>query len=565
MADSNSTILDLLLMDIGSHDNDWGDQTNATLSAIETAIKAARATASTGGTTTLSKTQSREYLQRVTGVLASNAVIEVPNVSSRWLFSNETTGNFTLTVKVTGQTGVVVPQGSAMILRGNGTDVVAVQAPQPRGVESKARTVGGTVDALTLTFVPALPGRYPPGATLKWTSPGVNTVTNPNLNGDAIGTITIKKGANAALAAGDLGPSGYQCEGLVNDDASAIILMNPATQAVSTSSAQVYSQQQSFDGGIGLAGPHMPPGGRLTLVDSVPVITGDQTAKTTVYYTPYLSNGLMLYDGTRWVEKSFTQMSQALSDTTKSPSASSAGNVYDMFVWNDAGTLRCTRGPSFTVGGGSVVARGFGAGSTELERFNGALVNKYDITNGPAARRGLYVGTIAPDGANQLNMNMNPAAAAGGTANRLDVWNNYNRVDVAAMCRESTDSWTYNTTVTRPVNNSTNNRITFVIGASEDAVHAISTAASESGGGSRDRINSIGVDSTTAWSGYPGFVTAAAGQIMSGVAHYRGLPGVGVHYVQALEYGESGDTSTWYGDAGNSSFFQSGLSLMLKM
>lgn len=228
MADTNTPMLDLLLQETGAHDNDWGNLTNDLYGFLENAIKASRANATTGGTTTLTKATAREYLQRVTGVLGSNAIIEVPNIQSRWLFSNETTGNFTVTVKVNGQTGVVIPQGSAMILCGNGTDVVAVQAAQPRGVESKARTMGGTVDALTATFQPPLPGRYPPGATVIWTSPGANTITDPTLNGDGIGTITIKKGANVALAVGDTGPSGYQCEGIVNDDASAIILKNPA-------------------------------------------------------------------------------------------------------------------------------------------------------------------------------------------------------------------------------------------------------------------------------------------------------------------------------------------------
>lgn len=228
MADTNTPILDLLQMETGSHDNDWGTETNATLEEIENAIKAARVTNTTGGTTVLTKATAREYLQRVTGVLASACVIEVPNVQSRWLFSNETTGDYTVTVKVNGQTGVVVPQGSSMVLRGNGTDVVAVQAPQPRGLDSYAVTVAGTVDELELTLNPPLPGVYPPGAIIRWTSPGPNTVTGATLDADGIGAIDIKKGANVALAVGDLGADGYPCEGIVNETADAVILKNPA-------------------------------------------------------------------------------------------------------------------------------------------------------------------------------------------------------------------------------------------------------------------------------------------------------------------------------------------------
>ena len=32
------------------------------------------------------------------------------------------------------------------------------------------------------------------------------------------------------------------------------------------------------------------------------------------------------------------ELSQALSDTTKSPAAAAANSLYDVFVWNDSGT-----------------------------------------------------------------------------------------------------------------------------------------------------------------------------------------------------------------------------------
>lgn len=236
MADSNTPILDLLDMETGSHDNDWGDQVDAIFLLLENAMKASRATATTGGTTTLTKSTAKELLQRITGTLSSNAVIEVPNVASRWIFSNETTGAYTVTVKVSGQTGVVVPQGSAMLLRGNGTDVVAVNSAQPRGLDQKATAVGGTADALNLTMSPAMTS-YTPGAIVRWTSPGANTVTNPTANASGLGTLTIKKGLNAALAVGDTGGSGYLCQGEINSDASAIILQNPATEAVTIATA----------------------------------------------------------------------------------------------------------------------------------------------------------------------------------------------------------------------------------------------------------------------------------------------------------------------------------------
>lgn len=127
MADSNTTITDLLKMETGTHDNDWGINLNAQLDALDLMVKGTRTTVTTGGTTVLTKTTAREPVQRVTGVLVANAIIEVPvAATSYWLFRNETTGAFTVTVKVNGQTGIVVTQGSAQFLRQNGTDVVSL-------------------------------------------------------------------------------------------------------------------------------------------------------------------------------------------------------------------------------------------------------------------------------------------------------------------------------------------------------------------------------------------------------------------------------------------------------
>lgn len=58
------------------------------------------------------------------------------------------------------------------------------------------------------------------------------------------------------------------------------------------------------------------PGGRLTLESGVPVSTTDQTAKTTIYYTPYVHNTIPLWDGSRWVPVTFAETSEALGTLT---------------------------------------------------------------------------------------------------------------------------------------------------------------------------------------------------------------------------------------------------------
>lgn len=93
------------------------------------------------------------------------------------------------------------------------------------GATSRATSVGGAVDAVQVTFTPASTS-WTSGERIRWTSGGANTVTDPTISRDGGSTSkTIKKGASAALAIGDLGPSGYECEGVYNG--TDLILLNP--------------------------------------------------------------------------------------------------------------------------------------------------------------------------------------------------------------------------------------------------------------------------------------------------------------------------------------------------
>lgn len=74
------------------------------------------------------------------------------------------------------------------------------------------------------------------------------------------------------------------------------------------------------------------PGGRLTLESGVPVSTTDQTSKSTLYYTPYVSNIISLWDGSAWSPIEFTETSITLSGLT-------ANLPYDVYAYRNGGTL----------------------------------------------------------------------------------------------------------------------------------------------------------------------------------------------------------------------------------
>lgn len=281
------------------------------------------------------------------------------------------------------------------------------------------------------------------------------------------------------------------------------------------------------------------PGGRLTLTSSTPVLSSDVTGATTIYYTPYLSNFIWLYDGTSWLIKAFSETSQLLSDTTKSPAAATLNSNYDMFGWSDSGTFRVTRGPAWT----SDTGRGTGAGTTELTRVNGIYVNANAITNGPAANRGTYLGTIRTNASTAVPMTFRPSGAAGGTNNQLFLWNMYNRVDYVGTVRDSNTSWVLSTTL-RPWDGATsnvNNRAAFVRGFDEEDVNANLT-------GRCTVINNgninfgIGLDSTSAFASN----CRPWGQVATSntfwpltAASFSGSLGLGYHYLQMLEQGPS--------------------------
>lgn len=225
MADTNTAILNLLLMETDTHNNDWGDNTNANLTLIARTLGTV-SHAVTTGTTTLTRDNVVEGIHRITGVLVGNVTIEVPATEAKYYFwKNETTGAFTVTIKVNGQTGVVLPQNETRLLRCNGTDVVDCGLFN----DKYATVVGGTADAITVTTVPGY-AVYATPMRFRFVASGANTITNPTINVDGLGLKTIKKLANTALAIGDIAGAGHVCD--CTYDGTSIILLNPASSSI---------------------------------------------------------------------------------------------------------------------------------------------------------------------------------------------------------------------------------------------------------------------------------------------------------------------------------------------
>lgn len=298
------------------------------------------------------------------------------------------------------------------------------------------------------------------------------------------------------------------------------------------------------------AGSPTQPQGRLTLTSSTPWLTSTVTAATTIYYTPTIGQYVPIYDGSSWTMTLFSELSQTTTDTTKSPAAVTTNSNYDLFIWNDGGTMRCTRGPLWS----SDTSRGTGAGTTELTRIGGVLVNNVAITNGPNAQRGTYVGTVRSNGSSQIDFIVGGSGGAGGEGTILGLWNMYNRAPILLTNFDNTDSWNYTTATYRLKNAAAStelNKIKFVIGLQGDGISASNYAnASNSTGGVTAQIN-VGLNSTSTPSGTIGQARSpAANNGFTMVANYSAMAPLGFNYVAPLEWSTASGTQTWFGDGG---------------
>lgn len=74
---------------------------------------------------TLSEEQSTARLIRFTGTLGANVVVTFPDRARTWEAANDTTGNFTVTIKTPNQsTGLVLKRGTTSLVRASGGNLV---------------------------------------------------------------------------------------------------------------------------------------------------------------------------------------------------------------------------------------------------------------------------------------------------------------------------------------------------------------------------------------------------------------------------------------------------------
>lgn len=305
--------------------------------------------------------------------------------------------------------------------------------------------------------------------------------------------------------------------------------------------------------------------GRLTLQPNTPVMTFSQSAKTTLRYDCYLGGGQVPY---------YTGSADAL-DTISScevtdamVSAASAGQivlgqVYDVW-WVHSGANRICLAMSSSTGGGggwafdtggSNTARG--TGYSQLDRVTrpyttnkNALANCFNgSTNygSVSANQATYLGTVYASANGQISYTFG-GSASGGSAALFGVWNMYNRVNISTDVMDSGTSYTYSSSTTRQARASTGNQVSFVVGLQENGLTASYSERCDSAAVTFARATfGLGLDSTAAFAGQPSQVIAgsAVSAVLAGTASKTFFPGVGLHFVAALEASDGANANVF--------------------
>ena len=273
----------------------------------------------------------------------------------------------------------------------------------------------------------------------------------------------------------------------------------------------------------------VPPGGRLTLTSGTPVTTADVSAATSIYYTPYVSNCIQLWDGNQWELVNFTEKTLAVGTLT-------SGRPYDVFGYLSGNDL-VLESLSWT----SDTAR-----ATGVSYQDGRLCKTGDKTR-------LLLGTF---------YTTSTTTTEDSAGNRF-LSNFYNRVQrpLTQATVEGTDNWTYSTNTWRQARASGTNQLNYVATyadiASEASVYCI---ANGTVAGNPFAVG-VGVNSTTT----PSSVTrgtndtlGSGGTVAEGTATWMGYGQTGKNALVWLEISNNNGTNTFYGDAG-AIYYQSGI------
>lgn len=260
----------------------------------------------------------------------------------------------------------------------------------------------------------------------------------------------------------------------------------------------------------------LTPGGRLTTESGIPVSTSDRTSQSTLYYTPFVHDQIILWDGTNWRPYTVTETSLALSGLT-------SGKPYDVFGYVSSGVLALE-----LLAWTDDTTR-----ATAVTLQDGRYCKSGDKTR-------LLLGTIYTTGT---------TTTADAEATRY-VWNAYNQVN-RRMAVSNTTSHSYTSGAWREWNAGSGvTRLQFIAGLQNSGITlTVEAAMGFAGTGVMGYIN-IDYDAANGTNRQVTNLEAyGVNSVVTGLAVLA--PPIGKHYATVIQYGTASVTYSLYSLRGN--------------
>lgn len=162
----------------------------------------------------------------------------------------------------------------------------------------------------------------------------------------------------------------------------------------------------------------LEPGGRLTLTSGQPIYVADVTG-TTLYYSPYVNDLIVLWDGTRWLPYQVPEFGIPLGTLV-------TGAGYDVFAFTSTATPSSTNTSTDIVTFGSPTGWQTGSIVTIASTVGGLTYGTTYFYNAASTTTGSFHTTLANAlaGTSKVDLTANVTAALTAVSLELNAWRN---------------------------------------------------------------------------------------------------------------------------------------------